>query len=365
MSFPIFQIPLPIFLVAMLFFFFPVAVFFSIAQVFDIQGQWGLVFQKIRLLQYCIFILCFAISYGLLFKKKFGFYLFLFLSGVLICYNLWLIGTIAFGGSIFIGGVPIQYSHVFLSAGITFTFLALIFYFLRREIRAPYFSSEERGWRTSYRESHPIPYSIYNQANEKLGSGITANVSSGGALLILPDKSKIEQGTQVILNFKIESEDKVVVPIQVEAKIIRLFKSTKGDSLAGVSFLFPEKDKETQDTLASFLDRVFSPRFIVRQLANIIPLETSVAQEGTVYDISSEGLYIMSNSVLPTKTKVQVVWQASFLGTLKVTGTVRWSNSDGIYGKPKGYGIKMESIENHFKFHFWVLWQRIFSPTIR
>ncbi|TGN17997.1 PilZ domain-containing protein [Leptospira idonii] len=356
MALHLFRYPLPIVLVAVIFFSIPFLNFFMTAALYDLNQRWDHVFERIQPLQYLLSVLGLVISYGLIAKKKFGYYLFLIFSIVLASYNLWMIAWISLGKKLFMAGMRIQASDIVWNAVLTTIILGLIFYFLRKEISAPYFSLVNRGWRAGYRETHPIPFHWTNMDGEREGDGFTINVSGSGALIPLPAHHFLKEGDPINLLMKLENEKRELISISVKGTIIRLDREENGSDLAGIMFEFLPVQKEEKEEFVRFLGRVFAPRYPVQNSVEAGRKEAGESS-GELVNISTEGLYVRSETVYEMGEVISVRINTRS-GNIPLKGIVRWSNPQAKYGKPKGYGLQIESVENLNHFRIWVWKQR-------
>ncbi len=358
MTFRIFNYPVPIFIVSLLFISIPILNFIFTAALYDLESdRWRHVFERLQPLQYVLSILSLVIAYGLLTKKKIGYYLFLLFATILASYNVWMIAWISLGKKLFLAGVRLQTPEIIGNAIVTSFALGAIFYFLRREIAAPYLSSNDRGWRGGYRETHPIPFHWKKVNSDLIGDGYTINVSGTGALLPLVEGHGLKEDDYIQIELKLENEKREIVTIQMKGEVVRLDKDDDGIETAGIRFEFESGQKTIREEYLKFLSRVFSPRYPVQ---NEISAGKTEANESTgeLVNISTEGLYIKSEIVYDMNIPLAIkIFTRS--GTISLKGIVRWSNPNARYGKPKGYGLQIESVENPTKFKIWV-WKQKF-----
>lgn len=358
MSLRIFNYPFPILFVSLLFISIPILNLFFTAALYDLSHQnWTHVFERIQPLQYVLSGLSIIIAYGLLTKKKFGYYLFLLFATILASYNVWMIAWISLGKKLFLAGVRLQTPEIIGNAIFTSITLGAIFYFLRREISAPYLSSIDRGWRGGYRETHPIPFHWQTNNSEKVGDGFTINVSGTGALLPLVSEHGLKEDEWIAINLKLENEKREPMDIGIKGEVIRIDRDEEGMETAGIRFHFESNQKEIREEFLKFLARVFSPRYPVQ---NEISAGKTEANESTgeLVNISTEGLYIKSDIVYELNVPLSIKIHTRS-GSIALKGIVRWSNPNARYGKPKGYGLQIESVENVAKFKVWV-WKQKF-----
>ncbi|MDZ4726528.1 MAG: PilZ domain-containing protein [Leptospira sp.] len=358
MTLRFFQYPIPIVFVSLLFISIPILNFLFTAALYDLsQQKWSHVFERIQPLQYVLSILSIVIAYGLLSKKKFGYYLFLLFATILASYNIWMIAWISLGKKLFLAGVRLQTPEIIVNAIFTTVTLTAIFYFLRREVSAPYLSSLDRGWRGGYRETHPVPFHWTNEDGEREGDGFTINVSGSGALIPLVEHHFLKDGSPINLHLKLENEKREIVPISLKGEVVRLDKDEDGTELAGIQFHFQPAQKEEKEEFIKFLSRVFAPRYPVN---NDVAAGKKDSNESTgeLVNISTEGLYIKSEIVYEMNEMVHVKINTRS-GPINIKGKVRWSNPNARYGKPKGYGLQIDEVENPAKFKVWV-WKQKF-----
>ncbi|MCZ8341919.1 MAG: PilZ domain-containing protein [Leptospira sp.] len=357
MTVRLFHYPLPVLFVAILFLVIPILNFYGTAAIYDLRQQnISAVFSRLTTLQYILSGISLLIAYGLLAKKKFGYFLFLCFGFILVTYNVWMIVWVSIGKKIFVAGMRIQTADILWNSGITIFFLGVIFYFLRREVSAPYLSPETRGWRGQYRETHPIPVHWTNKDGETEGDTQTINVSESGILIPLTPHHFLKEGDPVNLLLKLENEVRAPISISVAGQVVRIDKEEDGSELAGIQILFQVAQKEEKLQFESFLTRVFAPRYPVRNEVRFGD-KTSTSNSGILVNVSMEGLYIETDSVL-NQGVLCVVKILTRSGEIQVSGVVKWSNPTAKYGKPKGFGIQIETIENKNLFRIWIWKQR-------
>ncbi|GBF49486.1 type IV pilus assembly protein PilZ [Leptospira ryugenii] len=358
MALRLFRYPYPILVVSLLFVVIPLLNYFFTAALYDLSSlQSKQVFSRIQPLQYVLSILSLVIAYGLLAKKKFGYYLFLLFASILASYNVWMIAWISLGKKLFLAGVRLQGPEIIVNAVMTFVALAMIFYFLKREVSAPYLSSLNRGWRGGYRETHPVPFHWTNSDGEREGDGFTINISGSGALIPLVEHHFLKIGSEINLHLKLENEKREIVPISVKGEVVRLDQDEEGTELAGVRFDFQAAQKDEEAEFLRFLKRVFAPRFPVQNKIHAGKKEANESS-GELVNISTEGMYIKSDIVYDLNDRLFIKIDTRS-GPISLKALVRWSNPNGRYGKPKGYGLQIEEVENPTRFRFWV-WKHRF-----
>lgn len=268
-----------------------------------------------------------------------------------------MIAWISLGKKLFLAGVRLQTPEIIGNAIFTAITLGAIFYFLRREIAAPYLSSLDRGWRGGYRETHPIPFHWKVNGSEKEGDGFTINVSGTGVLIPLVGGHGLREGEILQIDLKLENEKREIVTIEVAGEVIRLDTDEERVETAGIRFQFQTSQKDTKEELLKFLNRVFAPRYPVQNEISAGKKEANESS-GELVNISTEGLYIRSDIVYEMNVPLSIkIYTRS--GSISLKGTVRWSNPNARYGKPKGYGIQIDSVDNPTKFKIWV-WKQNF-----
>ncbi|MCZ8157208.1 MAG: PilZ domain-containing protein [Leptospira sp.] len=358
MSLRIFNYPLPILLVSLIFLSIPILNFLFTAALYDLNyDRWSHVFERIQPLQYILSSLAIVIAYGLLTKKKFGYYLFLLFTTILATYNLWMVVWISLGKKLFLAGVRLQTPEIITNAIFTSITLTAIFYFLRREVAAPYLSSADRGWRGGYRETHPIPFTWSKDQTNLKGEGLTINVSGTGVLLPLKENHGLKENETILLTLKLENEKRETTPIELKGEIVRLDLDDDGTQTAGIRIIFQADQKQVRENFHKFLSRVFAPRYPVQNQITAGKADVSESS-GELVNISTEGLYIKSEIVYEMNELifVKIITRS---GPIFLKGIVRWSNPNARYGKPKGYGLQVESVENLSRFKIWV-WKQKF-----
>ncbi|EKJ84915.1 PilZ domain-containing protein [Leptospira meyeri] len=357
MTLRFFNYPIPVLLVTLGFFAVPFLNFFAIATLYDLDLEhFSMILSRIQPWQYVLSAFSAIIAYGLIAKKKFGYYLFLCFSFLILTYNVWMVLSVTLGKKIFLAGIRIHTSDVIWNMVITTVLLGIVFYFLRREIAAPYLSGKRRGWRIKYRETHPIPFHWTNSDGEREGDGQTINISRNGILIPIPQHHFLKVGDPINLLLKLEKENREPVSISVQAKIVRIDQESDGSEIAGVQLYFPINQKEEKQIYEAFLARVFAPRYPVSNPVNFSSKDNRICQ-GTLLNVSLEGLYIGTSSVLEQDQICNVKIQTRS-GEISVGGVVRWSNPQGKYGKPSGFGIQIDTIENKNLFRIWIWKQR-------
>jgi hypothetical protein len=358
MSLRIFNYPLPILVVSLLFISIPILNFLFTAALYDLSQQnWDHVLDRIQPLQYTLSALSIVIAYGLLTKKKFGYYLFLIFAIILASYNIWMITWISLGKKLFLAGVRLQTPEILGNAIFTSFILGTIFYFLRREVSAPYLSSLDRGWRGGYRETHPVPFHWESETRKSEGDGFTINISDSGALIPLIEGHMLVEGDILNTKFNVENEKRETISIAFQGEVVRLEREEDGSETAGIRFQLASVSKDLKEEFNKFLVRVFAPRYPVK---NEIKAGRKEANEssGELVNVSTEGCYIKSEIVYPMNESIRlkIVTRS---GMIFLNGIVRWSNPNARYGKPKGYGLQIESVDNPTQFKMWV-WRQKF-----
>jgi hypothetical protein len=140
---------------------------------------------------------CLISGIGLLFLKLWSWYLFLFQALIIISFNVYNIYERANYYNIFI---LCQSLVLFVFAG----------YFLRRDVFAPFFTIEARGFRRAKREKAEITVEVD-------GLSFTAkNISAAGLCVTWPNCPK-KPGDEVTISFLLDSE-----PVSVPGGITRI-----------------------------------------------------------------------------------------------------------------------------------------------
>ncbi|TGL72406.1 PilZ domain-containing protein [Leptospira jelokensis] len=357
MTFRFFNYPIPVILVTLGFLAVPFVVFFAIASLYDLDfNHVEMILTRIQPWQYVFSFLSAIIAYGLITKKKFGYYLFLCFTFLILTYNIWMVLSVSLGKKFFLAGIRIKTTDIVWNMAITTVLLGIAFYFLRREIAAPYLSPTRRGWRSKYRETHPIPFHWTNADGEREGDGLTINISKNGVLLPLTKHHFLKPGDPINLLLKLEKENREPAAISVQGKVVRIDMEPDGTEIAGVQLAFLLAQKEEKQIYESFLHRVFAPRYPVSNPVQFLKSDNK-SNQGTLLNVSLEGLYIESDTVLTSGEYCRVKIQTRS-GEISVAGVVRWSNPQGKYGKPIGFGIQIDTIENKNLFRVWIWKQR-------
>ncbi|MCG6145298.1 PilZ domain-containing protein [Leptospira bandrabouensis] len=357
MTLRFFNYPIPVLLVTLGFLAVPFLNVYITASLYDLDlDHFTMILSRIQPLQYVLSGLSAIIAYGLFAKRKFGYYLFLCFAVLILTYNVWMFLSVTLGKKIFLAGIRIHTADIIWNMVTTTILLGTVFYFLRREIAAPYLSGIRRGWRSKYRETHPVPFHWTNSDGEREGDGQTINISRNGILIPIPKHHFLSVGDPINLLLKLEKENREPISISVQAKIVRIDKESDGGEIAGVQLFFPIHQREEKQIYEAFLARVFAPRYPVSNPVNFSGKDNKVNQ-GTLLNVSMEGLYIETDSVLEQNQNCNVKIQTRS-GEISVSGVVRWSNPQGKYGKPSGFGIQIDTIENKNLFRIWIWKQR-------
>ncbi|NUM41640.1 MAG: PilZ domain-containing protein [Leptospiraceae bacterium] len=330
------SIPLPIFFISAFFFTIPPVSYFMTAYSYRIPIEQPLmIFARFNWVTYLFFVLSFFIGFGLLKAKKWAFYLFIGFSSVIVLYNVFSMGKVIF--------LPNHYSQfsvsgIVINTLVSLTILIGIFYFLQKEISAPYLSILPRGWRNNIRDTIPLPVKITNNKGESVTLP-TDNVSINGIFVKLPDYTLINAGDTV--NLTIFPEEKEPIPLQFTGEVTRTIDSDEGTPGAGIRFIKDQKFQESGQYLQSFLEEQYAPRYEIDGTASFEIKGKDETYSGTLYNLSSNGFFLETDS-LPQKGDSIYLSLISLAVKRKVPAKVVWVNSEKINSKPKGFGAKFE-----------------------
>ncbi len=327
------------------------------------------VLRKFSLYNYAVFLCSFLIAFGLLRIKKWAYYLFFVFVGLLISYNLYqsflvLSGSPGRGP----GGRTLTLPEILTNSVLILACSAAIFYFLQKEISAPYLSLIPRGFRRHMRETLPMPVRWETASGAHNGETITENISTTGCLIPVGPTTPLAAGElltlQLILNY-----DQSPAIIDVRGEVIRILPPPKDEpdapGGAGILFLFTAADRAARRKLRAFLAERFAPRYRATNALRWGPTDAPEANQAQLFNISSGGAYIQTTDHLPLagdRIHFAVEHRA---GHISGTGHVRWTNSDALWGKQKGFGIEFDTIGPRLAFWLWLVKLRWSSFRIR
>ncbi|WCL50886.1 PilZ domain-containing protein [Leptospira sp. GIMC2001] len=305
------------------------------------------------LLQILLVLVSVIVSYGLLARKKFGYYTFLLFALILVLYNIWLVYSLFSGTFFHISGFPLSRQDILTNFALTLFLLGAIYYFLNQEVSAPYFSPESRGWRRNPRETIPIPFLA--KMGERSWSGNSINVSDTGALIPSGEFDDLSEGDEGILTLRFEDKEGRDFLGSFPFIIVKInaLSFFPGKTQIGIRFLSGDQAAESRKTLSEFLRERYTPRFAVN-LEATIGRETNNDYKAIIGNVSSEGLYIISTEYFQNKESI-LVQIPTISGNIDIFGIISWTNPKGEFGKQQGFGVRILRVKNPIRFRFWLL----------
>lgn len=178
----------------------------------------ALVFRSLHPLQIILLIAPLFVGIGLLFVQKWGWWLCLVYSVCIVAYN---IGAFLFRPGWYNAGALAQ----------TILGTAAVFYFVQRDIAAPYMKMYPRGWRGQKRRPVEITVHIDNDDFR------TRDVSGRGLYALWPECDK-NAGDAVKINFELGGKS-----YALDAGIVRIDEE-------GVGIAFRGTDRQTEKEIA-------------------------------------------------------------------------------------------------------------------
>lgn len=312
--------------------------------------------------QIAIIIASFFVSFGILSRKLIGYYSFLTFSGIMIVYNLWLMILFYFGNSFNIAGHPVSGDELWGNFFLTSFLLIAVFYFLNKEISAPYFSSEPRGWRKDPRETVPIPFSL--EWNGNTWTGNTLNISTSGAMAPINGDIAIQEGDESSLKVDIENKSGEKFSPVFRSVVVRVGTNPDlpGDCQLGLRFLSSGDFSLNQELLNFYLNERYSPRYKVDSKI-LFGNNDATESEGKIGNISEDGVYIETDQVRDNGDPIHM--RIPTTPPFSLEGRVSWVNRQGQFGKKPGFGVQFIKSRNGLRFRFWLLKIRILQFKTR
>ena len=255
-----------------------------------------------------------VVAVGLFRVRRWAYFLFLGHAAVLLCYNLYFV---------------LKYSHSYywLSLFQTGCGIAVIGYFLRREVSAPYLSLVPRGWR------HHLRQKVVCGAEVDGKRHLTNDLSETGCFLVeTGDALRLGQRLRLALETGAEAR------LHLSGRVIRL-----GPEGCGVRFNTRRKERRA---IRQFLSTHYPLRFRVELPVAVSPSGHPLV--ASTFNISRRGLYLAVSGINGTPLGVHdpldlTVTVEGKLFTMH--GTIAWVNLDGNFGKPAGIGVALREID--------------------
>lgn len=346
--------PIPVILIAFIFLLIPVLSYLATADFYFLQFWKPIqVFGRMQPIQLTILLISIVVAIGIIIRKKFGYYSFLLLAGVLILYNVWLVASSFWGNSFHIDGFPLTRQDILMNFSLTLFLLGSVYYFLNQEVSAPYFSPLPRGWRINPRETIPLHFKIIIQSSTF--SGKTINLSSSGAMLPVVKSFEFEPGENVQMELHFEDRDGRAFKGIFQSILVRVdsLDYLPGERQIGIRFLSDKITDESKNQLFYFLKERYVPRYLVQSEVKFGDLSYE-DYKNQLANISSNGMYINTNVNYP-KGKDIFIRIPTLSGNIDLKGRVTWSNPNGEFGKEKGFGIEISNNKNPLRFWTWLL----------
>jgi hypothetical protein len=348
-------LPLPILISAFIFFLIPLMSYYSTASLKRIaMANFVGVLHAMTPLQLVIMVLSLLLVYGLVQVKKYAYYLFLLFSSILISYNVWMIYRVKFHKGIMVAGRTLSSNEILYNALFTFILLGLIFYFLRKEVSAPYMSLVTRGFRGNFRDTVPVPVVFSSMDGEFEGAGATESISSTGCLIPMKDNYPILEGDSLDMVFSLEEKGNDV-KVSLKGSVVRLVPGESGQNVhlkLGVRFDESPTQWNNIKVLRNFLKDNFTPRFFTNAPVEFGRNGYSEAT-GQLFNLSEDGMYIDTTHTVQSKETLKVRLR-TIVGDIDMDVVVRWANPQGKYGKNAGFGAEIITVKDRLKFRLYL-----------
>jgi hypothetical protein len=346
--------PIAILIIAFLFFILPILSYLATADFFQLRvWEFFKILKIMQPFQLLIIVFSWLVAYGILARKKLGYYSFLGFAIAIISYNLWLIISFSLGKSFYIAGYPLTTQDLWGNFTLTFFLLTSVYYFINQEISAPYFSPESRGWRRNPRETIPLEFTL-KLGNETWNSR-SINISSTGAMVPVDSSFSAEEGDYCTIEIHFDDWDGKKYIGRFESVIARInsIEDLPGDKQIGLRFLSSNTTKDAKEQLNHFLRERYSPRYRLQR--DIHFGRTSFDElTGIIQNVSSDGLYIHTTEKFNVGEEIFVRIPTKS-GSVDMEVRVSWSNPNGEYGKEPGFGSLIVKNHNPIRFRFWLL----------
>lgn len=209
--------PKPLILAGVLFLILPFINYLIISYQMKIDFLSPILFlSTLKPLQLCLLFSPIVVGFGLLSVAKWGYFVFLIYSAILILHNI-----------VFFAENPVLYNLAALMQ--TFFGTVAILYFIRKDISAPYMKMYPRGWRLEKRKPFILNVSISEKTMQ------TRDMSISGFYVDWVD-CPYHINDDVLVIFEVGSEK-----FRLEAGIVRI-----DDSGVGIAFRDMSKEIETR-----------------------------------------------------------------------------------------------------------------------
>ncbi len=369
MSVTLRTIPRTVLIIAVLFFLVPVIsyVFTGLGRRVPLTNV-PVILATFGPLNYVLFLMAWLIGAGLLHAKKWGYYLFFAFMGILMLFNLMvIIGFLAPESfmAIQVKGVRVTLRAVLVNSALIMIITAGIFYFLHREVSAPYMSVISRGWRTSKRSSLPVAVS-WEDAQGNLSAVMTENISAIGCFIPLDEEGQLNPGDEIKINVPMDFNGRVEI-LHLTGHVVRTRSGGEGVPGAGIRFAYSDENWRMKEKLDEFLRLRFFPRFKVDNAVTAAVEKVkgdSMEITGKLYNISRHGLYIESTDDLEMYESLDMKISTPY-GSIRLEGAVCWTNPQGTNNKGKGFGVVIRRVRNKIRFLFWIWRLSFFAPIVR
>lgn len=327
------KLPIPIIIIGFYFLLTPVVSYFATAASMGVSAtNFDSILKTFSARSLFLNLLGFVLGFGILGVKRWGYFLFLFFSFLLIAHGIFLL---------FQSGFEDQF---FWNLIITIIPFFLILYFLNREISTPYLTLVPRGFRSKWRIEIPVKGTL--QVDSHKYSMVTMDISPSGCLAsvkgIVPE--------DVPLKVQLDLDGQIW---ECDASYVR-----EEEGNIGIKFeIFGQEKKQRQ--LDKFLSTYLLPRYSVTSSSTIQSAGKSFAAE--VLNISEGGAYIGTSEKLKKDDAIE--FQMKLLGfNFRGAGEISWENQAGKYEKPAGYGFSFREIRPAFLYSIVIsIYQRINS----
>ena len=310
---------------------------------------------------------CWVLAGGLLFARRWAYYLFLVFAAALLAYNaVLLLGTLTGGlwvtrlvGRQFGTGVVLANSLVIaISAG-------AIVYFLHRETAAPYLSLLPRGWRRRARNTIPVEV-LWEAAGERRGGSRVVNISLSGLYLPIERKGLLHPGDT--LRLSVDTSDGATRDnAALEGTVLRAYVDESGQAGVAVRLAGGRAAADGRARLSRFLDQHYAPRYLLRDpvfihKSGMPDPEASGPAGAELYNISRHGVYVCSSRQPGEGNALSIEVPGK---KLRLAVRVRWLNAEGEHGKPSGFGAEITGAHPRSRFLLLIGRLALFAPIVR
>ncbi|MBX7057631.1 MAG: PilZ domain-containing protein [Leptospirales bacterium] len=273
-----------------------------------LSANWRSLFAAYSLLALVLFLTAPVVAFCLLRVRRWGYFAFLIHAGVLMGYSL----------ALFLAAPTVARSGEIVRSAAA---LLLLGYFLQRDISAPYLNAGWRGFRRRPRQLIQTGLLIGDQR------ATTRDLSVLGCYVNLPANAAEQYA--IAQKQRVELQLHHGLTLNISAEVARI----DPDGL-GLRFY---TSAATRRAIRQFLKLVFPKRYV-------ISLQCAVEVDGrkqpaNMLNVSRDGAYLAMAAPPAPETELAVVLSAD-QNSAALRGQVMWSNPQGLFQKPPGFGIR-------------------------